>query len=205
MVKSSLDILSLRPLAVYVDVFCYIYFPVDMMSQCFFTQLALREDSFIAFVGETSLRHSGGRALLPDVSVKVEIIDFLLPQIKEKLFKNTIITLHKLLIEIDYIQPLMQFMREKLGACFGPGPFILHNDQDHDQRIIFWGCHSVSSFFVVRNPIVPCHFFSEFLQTGKKHFFVEKVYSTIAICRKLESKVNRWPFWYKTAPILASC
>ena len=190
MIKSSLDILSLRRLAVYVDVFCYIYFPVDMMSQCFFTQLALREDSFIAFVGETSLEHSGGRALLPDVSVKEEIIDFLLPQMKEKLFKNTIITLHKLLIEIDYIQPLMQFMREKLGACFGPGPFILQMIKTMI-RGSFFEVAIQSQVFVVRNPIVPCHFLSEFLQRGKKDFFVEKVYSTIAICRKLESKVNR--------------
>ena len=35
MVKSSPKILSLRYLAVYVDVFYCFHFPVDMLSQCF--------------------------------------------------------------------------------------------------------------------------------------------------------------------------
>ena len=63
--------------------------------------------------------------MLLDVSVKMEIIDFLLPRIKQKLFKNIIITLQKCVIGIDYVQPLSQFLRVKLGACFGPGPFTL--------------------------------------------------------------------------------
>ena len=72
--------------------------------------------------GETSLGHLGGGrwigVLLLDVSVKMEIIDFLLPQTKQKLFKNIIITPQKCVKGIDYVQPLLQFMRVKLGACF---------------------------------------------------------------------------------------
>ena len=63
--------------------------------------------------------------MLLDVSVKMEIIDFLLPQIKQKLLKDIMITLHKFLIGIDYVQLLLQFMTVKLGACFGPSPFTL--------------------------------------------------------------------------------
>ena len=124
MVKSSPKILSLRNLAVYIDVFHCIHFPVDMMSQCFSHNWP-REDSFVEFVQRNVSGHSGGRGLLLDVSVKMENIDFLLPRIKQKLLKNIIITPQKFLIGIDYVQPLSQFMRVKFGACFGLGPFAL--------------------------------------------------------------------------------
>ena len=85
----------------------------------FFTPLASRL--------ETSLRHSGGGVgvLLLDVSVKMEILDFLLPRSKQKLLENIIIIPQKFVIEIDYLQPLLQFMRVKLGSCFSLGPFTL--------------------------------------------------------------------------------
>ena len=92
----------------------------------FFTQLALRKDSFIDFVRRNvsgTFREVG--VLLLDVSVKMEIIDFLLPRIKQKLLKNITITPQKNMIGTDYVQPLSQFMRVKLGACFGLGPFTL--------------------------------------------------------------------------------
>ena len=92
----------------------------------FFTQLALREDSFIDFVRRNvSGTFRGVGVLLLDVSVKIEIIDFLLQRIKQKLLKNIIITPQTFPIGIDYVQPLSQFMRVKLGACFGLGPFTL--------------------------------------------------------------------------------
>ena len=70
----------------------------------FFTQLALREDSFIDFVQRNvsgTFREVG--VLLLDVSVKMEIIDFLLPRIKQKLFQNIITTPQKFLIGIDML------------------------------------------------------------------------------------------------------
>ena len=85
MVKSSPEILSHRHLAVYVDVFYCIHFPVDLV---FFTQLALREDSFLDFFWRNvSGTFRGAGVLLLDVSVKMEIIDVLLPRIKQILLK----------------------------------------------------------------------------------------------------------------------
>ena len=42
--------------------------------------------------------------LLLDVSVKLEIIDFLQPRIKQKLLEYIIITLEKCVMGIDYVQ-----------------------------------------------------------------------------------------------------
>ena len=47
----------------------------------------------------------GVRVLLLDVSLKLEIIDFLQPRIKQKLRENIIITPEKCVIVIDYVQP----------------------------------------------------------------------------------------------------
>ena len=103
------------------------------MSQCFFKQFTLREDSFIDFVRRNVSEAffffffwgGGIGLLLLDVFVKMEIIDFLLPQIKQKQFKNIIIAPQKFIIGIDYVQLLSQFMRVKLGACFGLDSFTL--------------------------------------------------------------------------------
>ena len=62
--------------------------------------------------------------LLLDVSVKTEIIDFLLPRIKQKLCEN-IITLEKCAIGINYVQPSSWVMRMMRQACYGLGPFAL--------------------------------------------------------------------------------
>ena len=88
--------------------------------------MALREDPFIDFVRRNvpgTFRGVG--VLLLDIFVKIEITDFLLPRIKQKLLQNIIITPQKFLIGIDYVQPLSRCMRVKLGACFGLGPFTL--------------------------------------------------------------------------------
>ena len=124
LVKSSPKILPLRHLDVYVDVFKCIHFTVHMMSHCFSHSRPQGKTHLSILSEETSLGHLG--VLLLDISVKMEIIDyFLLPRIKQKLLKNIIITLQKFLIGIDYVQPLSQFMRVKLGACFGLGLFTL--------------------------------------------------------------------------------
>ena len=70
--------------------------------------------------GETSLQlgRLGLGVLLLDVSIKMEIIDFPLPKIKQKLPEN-IITPKKCVIRIGYVQPSSQFARMILGACFG--------------------------------------------------------------------------------------
>ena len=47
----------------------------------------------------------GVGVLLLDVSVKMGIIDFLQPRIKQKLRENIIITPEKCVKDIDYIQP----------------------------------------------------------------------------------------------------
>ena len=68
--------------------------------------LFLREDSFIDFVRRNvpgTFRRVG--VLLFDVSVKMEIIDFLQPRIKQKLLENIIITPEKCVIGIDYVHP----------------------------------------------------------------------------------------------------
>ena len=71
------------------------------------TNYGFREDSSILF-GETSLghlRHLGGvGVLLLGVSVKLKIIDFLQPRIKQKLQQYIIITPEKCVIGIDYVQ-----------------------------------------------------------------------------------------------------
>ena len=46
-----------------------------------------------------------GKGLLLDVSVKMEIIDFFQPRIKQKLRENIIITPKKCVTSIDYVQP----------------------------------------------------------------------------------------------------
>ena len=64
-----------------------------------------------------------------DVSVKMDIIDFLQSRIKQKLQENAIITPKKgvILIGIDLVQSSLPFMKMILGACFGLGqsPFAL--------------------------------------------------------------------------------
>ena len=80
-----------------------------------------------------SLGHLGGGGLLLDVAVKMEIMDFLMPWIKQKLFKNIIIIPQKCVIGIDYVHPLLQFLGVKLGACFDPGPFILDTPDKMDK------------------------------------------------------------------------
>ena len=65
-----------------------------------------REDSLIDFVWSNvpgTFREVG--VLLLDVSVKIEIIDFLQPRIKEKLLENIIITPESSVIGIDYVHP----------------------------------------------------------------------------------------------------
>ena len=54
-----------------------------MMSQCFSHNWPQGKTHLSILSGETSLGHSGERVLLLDISVKVEIIDFLLTQIKQ--------------------------------------------------------------------------------------------------------------------------
>ena len=64
------------------------------------------KDSFIDFVRRNvpgTFRGVG--VLLLDVSVKIEIIDFLQPRIKQKLRENIIITPAKCVIGIDYVHP----------------------------------------------------------------------------------------------------
>ena len=74
--------------------------------------------------------------MLLDFPVKMEIIDFPQPRIKQKLRENIIITPDKCVIGIDYVHPCSRFARMIL-ECFGPGPFALDTaDRDHDQRII---------------------------------------------------------------------
>ena len=72
-----------------------------------------------------SLGCLGGGVLLLDVSVKMEIIDFLQPRIKQKLLKNIIITPEKCVIDIHYVQLSLSFARVMLRAYFGLGPFAL--------------------------------------------------------------------------------
>ena len=70
-----------------------------------------------------------------DVPVKMEIIDFAQPRIKQKLPENIIITPDKCVIGIDYVHPCSPFARMILRVCFGLGPFTLDTaDRDHDQR-----------------------------------------------------------------------
>ena len=57
--------------------------------------------------------------MLLDVSVKMEIIDFLQPRIKQELPENIIITPKKCVKGIMFI---LDFARMILGACFGLGP-----------------------------------------------------------------------------------
>ena len=66
----------------------------------------LREDSFIDFVSRNipgTFRGMG--ILLLDVSVEMEIIDFVQPRIKQKLRENIIITPGKCIIGVDYVYP----------------------------------------------------------------------------------------------------
>ena len=73
-----------------------------------------------------------------DVSVKLEIIDFLQPRIKQKLREYIIITPEKCVIGIDYVQSLLPFARIIFGACFGPGLFALDTSVDTTIRGSFW-------------------------------------------------------------------
>ena len=102
-----------------------------MMSQCFHPIDLKGRVIYRSFFQRNisgALGGGGGGGigvLLLDILDEVEIIDFLQPRIEQKLLKNIMITPQVFLIEIDYVQPLSQFMRVKLGACFGPGPFSL--------------------------------------------------------------------------------
>ena len=71
-----------------------------------------------------------------DVSVKLEIIDFLQPRIKQKLLENIIITPEKCVIVIMFnLDPPAH--ENDSWSMFWPWPiFPGHGDQDHDQRII---------------------------------------------------------------------
>ena len=65
-----------------------------------------REDSFIDFLRRNVLGTFGGGVgvLLLDVSVELEIIDFLQPRIKQKLQEYIIVTPEKCVIGIDNVQ-----------------------------------------------------------------------------------------------------
>ena len=63
--------------------------------------------------------------MLLDVSVKIEIIDFLQPRFKQKLRENITMTPVKCVTGIDYVQPSSTFVRVILGAYFGLGQFAL--------------------------------------------------------------------------------
>ena len=106
-------------------------------------QNQLREDSFIDFVRRNVPGTFGGGGvgvLLLDVSVKMEIIDFLQPRIKQKLRENIIITPEKCVKCIDYVQLQSPFARMilGLGGCFGPGPFALDTVIETTIRGSFW-------------------------------------------------------------------
>ena len=79
----------------------------------------LREDSFINFVWRNTCgTFRKVEVLLLDVSVKMEIIDFLLPRMTKRLFKISI-TPQKCVIGSDYVQPSSKFLRvRKLGTLF---------------------------------------------------------------------------------------
>ena len=73
--------------------------------------------------------------MLPDVWIKMEIIDFLQPRIKQKLTENTI-TPEKCVIAIDYVQSSLQCVRMIFGACFGLGLDPFAQDMVIKTRIV---------------------------------------------------------------------
>ena len=74
-------------------------------NQILISIILIREDSFIDFVWRNVPGTFRGVGVLSlDVSVKIEIIDFLQPRIKQKLREN-IITPEKCVKGIDYVQP----------------------------------------------------------------------------------------------------
>ena len=73
--------------------------------------------------------------MLLDVSVKMKIIDFLQPSIKQKLQENIIITPKKVAIGIDCVLLSSPFVRMILGL-FWPGAICPeYSNRDHNQRI----------------------------------------------------------------------
>ena len=80
----------------------------------------------------------GVGVLLLDVSVKLEIIDFLQPRIKRKLREYIIIIPEKCVIGIEYVQSLSPFARIIFRACLGPGLFALDMAIDTTIRGSFW-------------------------------------------------------------------
>ena len=75
--------------------------------------------------------------LLPDVSVKMEFIDFLQPRIKQNCEKNITTTSEKYVIGIDYAQPSSPFTRMPAWSMSWFWPICPeHGDRDYDQGII---------------------------------------------------------------------
>ena len=69
--------------------------------------------------------------MLLDVSVKMEIIDFLLPIIKQKNVRKYII------ITLDCVQPSLLFHENNSWSMLWPGPISPgFGDREHDQRTI---------------------------------------------------------------------
>ena len=80
----------------------------------------------------------GGGGLLLDVSVKMEIIDFLQPRIKQKLRENSIITPEKCVIGVDYVHLWSPFARAILVGCFAASPFALDKAIETTIKGLFW-------------------------------------------------------------------
>ena len=101
--------------------------------------LLFREDSFIDFVRRNvpGTFGGGGRVLLLDVSVKMEIIDFLQPRIKQELRENIIVTPKKCVTGYLLYSSLIVICENDSWSMFWPRPICPgQGNRDHDQGII---------------------------------------------------------------------
>ena len=87
--------------------------------------------------GETSLGRLGGGVLLLDISVKMEIIDFLQLKIKQKLCENTILTPKTMCDGYLLCSTFIAICRNVVCSMFWTRPICPgYGDRDNNQRII---------------------------------------------------------------------